>query len=233
MKILAISDVHANENQGLYDYLKKNNLDLIIVSGDITNFGPLEFVKYFLNKLSAYGTTVLAIPGNCDPEEVKREIDSSNAINIHNDVFEYKNLVIYGFGGSNPTPFDTPGEMDEDTLYKSIKSLMDSRDIEVVKKATDDFAHGKIPILITHAPPKDTDSDKIENGAHVGSESVKKIIEEYAPRINLCGHIHEAKAFDMIDDTTIANPGMLENGYGTLIEIDDDNNIIANFVKLE
>ena len=51
------------------------------------------------------------------------------------------------------------------------------------------------------------------------SESVRKIIEEYQPRLNLCGHIHEARAFDMIDNTVVVNPGILEEGFACLIEI--------------
>ena len=233
MNILAISDVHAKENQGLYDYLEKNNIDIIIITGDITNFGPLEFVDEFFDKLSKFNIMTIAIPGNCDPDGVVGKIDDFGAISCHNDVIEHWNLVFYGFGGSNPTPFDTPGEMDEETLYNSIKSVMDSKDINLVKQGNGAFPHGKISILLTHAPPKDTECDKIEDGAHVGSESIRKIIEEYQPRLNLCGHIHEARAFDMIGNTVVANPGMLEHGYGTLLEIDDNNNVVVNFVELK
>jgi len=233
LNILAISDIHAKEHEGLYNYLEKNNIDLLIISGDISNFGPLEFVNEFLNKLASYGPTIIAIPGNCDPNGVVEKIDESAAICAHDDVIEYENVVIYGFGGSNPTPFDTPCEFDEKTLYNSIKSVMESKDINSVKESTDKFPYGKIPILLSHAPPKDTEVDKIEEGVHVGSESVRKIIEEYQPRLNLCGHIHEARAFDMIEGTVISNPGMLEHGYGSLIEIDMNNNVIANFVELK
>jgi len=233
LNILAISDIHAKEYEGIYNYLEKNNIDLLIISGDITNFGPLEFVGDFLNKLASYGPTIIAIPGNCDPEGVVEKIDESAAICVHEDVIEYGNLVIYGFGGSNPTPFDTPFEFDEETLYNSIKSVMESRDIDSIKKSTDNFPHGKISILLTHAPPNDTEVDKIDDDVHVGSESVKRIIEEYQPRLNLCGHIHEARAFDMVGGTVTANPGMFEDGYGCLIEIDVNNNVIANFVELE
>ena len=233
MNILAISDVHAKENSGLYDYLEKNDIDILIISGDITNFGPLEFVEEFFDKLAKFDIMTIAIPGNCDPEGVVEKIDESDAICLHNFVLENGNIVCYGFGGSNPTPFNTPGEMDEKTLYNSIKSVMDSKEIDSVKEHSDKFPYGKIPILVTHAPPKDTACDKIEDGAHVGSESVRKIIEEYKPRLNLCGHIHEARSFDMIGDTVIANPGMLENGFGCLIELDDNNNVIANFVELK
>jgi uncharacterized protein len=233
LNILAISDIHGNEHKGLYTYLSKNKIDLLIISGDITNFGPLEFVENFLNKLSKYVNIVLAIPGNCDPKEVKNKIDDSEAISIHDDVFEYNNLVFYGFGCSNPTPFDTPGEMDEDTLYESIKRIFDLKDINSVKKPTENFPYGKIPVLVTHAPPKNTEADKIKDGTHVGSESVREIIEEYQPRLNICGHIHEARAFDMIDKTIIINPGMLSDGYGCLIEIDNNNNVISNFINFD
>ncbi|RBQ23672.1 3',5'-cyclic adenosine monophosphate phosphodiesterase CpdA [Candidatus Methanobinarius endosymbioticus] len=233
MNILAISDVHGAEQKGLYDYLSKNKMDLLIISGDITDFGPLEFVGDFLNKLSKYINILLAVPGNCDPVEVKNKIDESAAICIHEDVIEYGNVVMYGFGGSNPTPFDTPGEMDEDTLYNSIKKIIDSKSIESIKKPSENFPYGKVSILITHAPPKNTETDKISSGAHVGSESIRRIIKEYNPRINICGHIHEARAFDILDETTIINPGALSDGYGCLIEIDDNNNVIGNFVELK
>lgn len=232
MNILAISDVHGNENNKLYSYLNDNKIDLLIVSGDITNFGPVDFVEYFINKLSEYGTEIFAIPGNCDPDDVERKIIDSNAVCIHNTVIEYENLVLYGFGGSNPTPFDTPGEFDEDTFYKSIKAVLESKNIDSVKEPTDEFPHGKIPILVTHAPPKDTEADKIADGSHVGSEAIRRIIEEYKPSLNICGHIHEAMSMDMLGDTVIINPGMLEEGHGCLIEVDKNNNIIANFVKL-
>lgn len=232
MNILAISDIHSNENDGLYDYLDKNNVDILIISGDITNFGPVKFVKIFLNKLSEYVNVILAIPGNCDPKEVEKKIDESKAICIHDNAIEYDNIVMYGFGGSNPTPFNTPGEMDENILYDSIKNVLDSKNIESIKISSENFPHGKISILITHAPPKDTEADKISGGDHVGSESIRKIIEEYKPRLNICGHIHEARAFDMLDETIVINPGTLSDGYGCLIEIDDNNNVITNFVTL-
>lgn len=84
LNILAISDVHGNENNKLYSYLNDNKIDLLIVSGDITNFGPVDFVEYFINKLSEYGTEIFAIPGNCDPDGVERKIIDSNAVCIHN-----------------------------------------------------------------------------------------------------------------------------------------------------
>ena len=38
-KILAISDVHGEENENLYTYLNNNDIDLVLILGDITDFG--------------------------------------------------------------------------------------------------------------------------------------------------------------------------------------------------
>lgn len=229
MNILAISDIHGNEFEGLYRYLENNKIDLLIISGDITNFGPSYFAEDFLNNISKYVNLTVAIPGNCDPKEIIEKINDSKAICAHNNIVEYGNLIIYGFGGSNPTPFDTPLEFDEETIYDSIKSIINSKkNIELNNNFKDE-----IEILLTHAPPYDTETDKIEDGSHVGSKSVRRIIDEFQPRVNLCGHIHEARAIDMIGNTVVINPGILENGYGCLMEVDENKNIIADFVKLE
>ncbi len=49
---------------------------------------------------------------------------------------------------------------------------------------------GKI-ILVSHAPPKNTNLDIISTNEHVGSDAIRKIIEERQPYVVLSGHIHE------------------------------------------
>ena len=58
-KILAISDVHGEENENLYAYLNNNDIDLVLVLGDITDFGPLEFASEFLDKVADCGVDVI------------------------------------------------------------------------------------------------------------------------------------------------------------------------------
>ena len=50
MKILAISDVHGEDNENLYKYLNNNDIDIVIITGDITNFGPLNLLMNLLAK---------------------------------------------------------------------------------------------------------------------------------------------------------------------------------------
>jgi len=218
MKILQISDVHSENNLKFNKYLDENDIDLLIISGDITNFGPPEFAKSFLNEIFLKGIPIIAIPGNCDTEESIDSIKESNAIFAHNKVISFNGITIYSFGGSNPTPFNTPFEFSEDELYDSIHNLI-SKKTSIKLKNFEDKSEN-IKILLTHAPPFDSDGDRIEDGSHVGSSSIRKIIEEFNPDLNLCGHIHEGKSISKINNTIVANPGMLKNNHGILINTD-------------
>lgn len=226
-KILAISDAHGEENENLYTYLNNNDIDLVIILGDITNFGPLEFVGTFINKIADCGVEVVAIPGNCDPEGICNAIDDVSFC-LHKNVIAYEDAILFGFGGSNPTPFDTPGEMDDDEIYNQVYDLLD----EYEKVHNSEVP--KVKILVTHAPPLNTGADRIESGDHVGSSAIQKSIQEFEPHINLCGHIHEAKSISKIGKTTdVANPGMLKDNGAILIDIKDGSNYDLSLISLD
>ncbi len=210
MKILAVSDIHG-DHKNIMEHLKKNRADLIVVSGDITHFGPAELGEEILNDISSFDVPVVAIPGNCDPEDIHGKIENSRAINIHCRGVIIKDIGICGFGGSNPTPFNTPLEFEEVQIY------------DQASKVVEGISKEKTTLFVTHTPPYGTKADKLPSGGHAGSTSIRKIIEEYQPTVNLCGHIHESRGIDRIGKTTIANPGELSYGYGCLINIDDDD----------
>lgn len=217
MKILAVSDIHGKYMK-IIEYLKENNVDLIILTGDITHFGPPELAEEIINEISSFDIPVLAIPGNCDPINLYGNIDNSNAINIHSRSVTIKNIGICGFGGSNPTPFNTPLEFDEVEIYDEARKAMES------------IKNHKVTLFITHAPPIGTKTDILPSGDHVGSESIRRVIEEFQPTINICGHIHESRAMDEVGETKVVNPGMLSEGYACMINIDDsdENDIKVN-----
>lgn len=222
MKILAVSDLHGNCKK-ILDYLKNNRVDLIIISGDITNFGPPELGEEILNEISSFNAPVLTIPGNCDPEQIHGAIENSNAINLQGRSMVIRDIGICGFGGSNPTPFKTPLEFEEVQIYEQVKKVMD----EVSKE--------NITILVTHAPPYETRADVLPSGEHAGSTSIRKIVDEYQPSLNLCGHIHESMTVDQVGRTTVVNPGALAMGHGGLIQVgnrEDDDSIEVEIIEL-
>ena len=228
MKILAISDVHSQDNENLYAYLNNNDINLVLITGDITDFGPLEFVGEFIGKIADCDCDVIAIPGNCDPNGICNAIKEAGAFCLHNEIVAYGDAILFGFGGSNPTPFDTPGEMDDDKIYASVYDLMANYDYVYNTEVP------KIKILVTHAPPFNTDADRMENGEHVGSQGIQKSIHEFQPQINVCGHIHEAKSISKIGNTTdVANPGMLKDNGAVLIDIIDGENYELSIISLD
>lgn len=226
MKILVISDVHGEENDNLINYLKENKIELVLISGDLTNFGPLSFVEGFISKIDDCGCDVIAIPGNCDPAGICNAINESDGICLHNSIIGYEDAVLFGFGGSNPTPFDTPGEMDDDKIYGAVYELLAEYDYI----SNDNVP--KVRILLTHAPPYNTKADLTSSGDHVGSQGVKKSIHEFQPEICVCGHIHEAKSIDKVGKTIVANPGMLKDDGAVLITIDEDVNHNVELISL-
>ncbi|MEE0489038.1 metallophosphoesterase family protein [Methanosphaera stadtmanae] len=209
MKILVLTDIHGSPDK-IFNYLDNNSVDSIIITGDITDFGPEDYFVEILNKFSNYAN-VYALQGNCDPANSPDLLDKSNITNIHDNVSNIDEMIILGFGGSNPTPFDTPNEFSEEILY------------EKLSKFNNQLSSDSFTILVTHAPPYDTNADKIESGVHVGSKSIRKIIEETQPTLNLCGHVHESIGQDIIGKTTIINPGDAGNGHACLIELSKED----------
>jgi Icc-related predicted phosphoesterase len=223
MKILMITDIHSNPDN-IYNYLDDNNVDEIIITGDVTEFGPDSLFVDTLNKFSEYAR-VHALFGNCDPKNSSDLLDKSNAINIHDNISNIGEIQLVGFGGSNPTPFDTPNEYADEILYEKLSNYKDVL-------SSDSFT-----ILVTHAPPLDTNADKIESGAHVGSEGIRKVIEETQPTLNVCGHVHESVGQDTIGNTVIVNPGDANSGHACLIELSDEDienkNVTIELIKIE
>ena len=220
MKFLVITDIHSNPDK-IYAYLDENPVDEIIITGDVTEFGPEELFVDTLNKFSQYAN-VHALHGNCDPKNASQLLDEADVTSIHDNISNIGDIRLVGFGGSNPTPFDTPNEYSDEELYDNLNKYSDT-----LKK--DDFT-----ILVTHAPPLDTNADRIPAGEHVGSCAVRKIIEETQPTLNVCGHIHESVGKDTIGDTVVINPGDASSGHACIIELtqeDIDNKAETNIYE--
>ncbi len=174
--------------------------------------------------------------GNDDDQWVVHAIEENQTQQLINPeervvmVDELHPMVSLGF--SNPTPWDTPRETDEDTLRELIEKTV---------KGIDDY---KNVIFNFHAPPKDctldlapmldTSTDPptpvVKAGQSimigVGSDAVREAIEKYQPLLALVGHIHESRGVAKIGRTTVVNPGS-EYGEGMLrgaiINLQDGN----------
>ncbi|WP_457615047.1 metallophosphoesterase [Methanopyrus sp.] len=194
---IATADFHGDVKKAerVAEKAADEDADVIFVAGDVSDFNledPAQVAEEIVDVLKEHGQEIMAVPGNCDTPEVVRVLDTSG-VSVHLKVKHIGRYDVVGMGGSNPTPFDTPLEFEEDVIESRLRELMNSA--------------GEPVILLTHAPPKDTSVDKIEAGDHVGSEAVRKIVEEFQPKLHICAHIHEAAGEDELGNTRVINPG--------------------------
>ena len=211
MKILCIADIHGDDDGIVFarNYAIDNNVDYIFLMGDYSvGFKDpkqnLADAEYALDLLCD-DAKLYALPGNCDQPGVV-DIIRKHGISLHEQVAEIDGVSFIGLGGSNPTPSGTPTEYPEEEIYKKLTQLL--------TKAKSDKK-----VLITHFPPHNTKCDRVPSGAHVGSVSLRRIIEEKQPFACICSHIHEsAGAEDTIGTTKIVNVGMLSHKNAVVIE---------------
>ncbi len=199
INILSFGDIHEDTQNFQRLETELRNSDIIIISGDLTNYHGKSHAKSVIDEIKKFNNNVFAQPGNLDQSEVNDYL-SAEKINLHGKGFIYKEIGIFGVGGSNITPFNTPTEFSEDDIS------------QLLYKGYEDVKKCKIKIMVPHAPPKDTTVDLVPSGMHVGSQSVRDFIEKNNPDICICGHIHEGRGEDRIGKTKIVNAGMFKDG---------------------
>jgi len=128
MKILAVADIHGAQYRLnlVLKNIERYSPDLVAVCGDITQFGPGELAKNFLNQIPV---DTVAVTGNIDPPDVKKGIDESKATKIELKKVVKKGIPFVGVSGINPNHF---------------KILKDKK---LVDKQT---------VIVTHIPPYET-----------------------------------------------------------------------------
>ncbi|ARM75014.1 hypothetical protein B6F84_02530 [Acidianus manzaensis] len=180
----------------------------------VRNWIKIAEEKYKDNKIPIYVNL-----GNDDPEYLFDVIEESDIMTkAEGKVLQIEKYEMISFGYVNPTPWNTPREMPEEKLY------------EALKKEVSKLSDTSMAIYNFHAPPYGSNLDNaplldnnlkpvVKGGelvfTHVGSTSVRKVIEETQPLLGLHGHIHESRGFDKIGRTIVLNPGS-EYGEGIL-----------------
>ena len=199
-KILAAGDIHGDSRQAtkLAKQATEEKVDLVILSGDITNFD--QPTRNLIAPFKKHGHKVLLIPGNHDSFATADFLAEFYGVkNIHGYSVMYEKIGIFGCGGANIGVEGLREDEIFDTLkqgFKKIKSLD--------KK-----------IMVTHVHPSNT---KIERFTQFfpGSEGVEKAVKKFKPDILLCSHVHEAEGIEeILGNTKVINVGK----KGKIIEI--------------
>jgi len=198
MKLLIFSDIHSDARA--LERLTAIEADYYFCAGDLVNWARgLDAMGEILKKRA---DRVYVMPGNHETaSQVSGFCARFGFHDFHEKRMEIEGFEVIGFGYSNPTPFDTPGEYSEEEIERRLHA----------------FDGLKPMIAICHAPPYGTMLDRITNLKHGGSRSVREFLQREKPRYFFCGHIHEAAgAQEMLGETSAMNVG--KKGY--LLDLD-------------
>jgi Icc-related predicted phosphoesterase len=174
MKLLIFSDIH-NDRRAL-EKLMNMDADAYVAAGDLVSWGKGLDEMGELMRRHAGKTYVL--PGNHESAAATAALcERFGFHDLHGRSEMMNGYQVAGLGYSAPTPFHTPGEYSEQELAAHLAP----------------FAGLKPLVLICHCPPKGTALDRVREGLHAGSQSVREFIEQQQPEYFFCGHIHETE----------------------------------------
>ena len=206
MRIIALTDVHGSYDKMLTILSSETGYDAIVIGGDLTTHGTPREAEDAVKKLMSFGKPVFVVAGNMDPPAIEETFDRLGvSINARGVILN--GVGFFGVSASPETPFHTPYEISEE---------------EIERRADEGWKHARAAtrkVFVPHAPPVDTKLDKVLAGRHVGSTAVRAFVEKHQPDVLICGHIHEARATDILGKTKMVNCGPAGKGCYAIIEL--------------
>lgn len=203
--VCVISDTH-----GEHIRLNIPKCDILIHCGDLTNMGASHEIRNYNNWVANLVDTGIVgksiiIPGNHDfgfqDRKALSKLDAKDVdYIIENDFVEVFGLKIWGCSWV-PTFGRWAFMASENKLFSDIYS----------KIPVD------IDILVCHGPPRGI-LDNNHFNQQCGSFAMKELIDtkKINPRYYFCGHIHESRGINRINDIIFANAAIMDKNYRPL-----------------
>ena len=207
MNVLLISDIHGSADCFDFVLSEAGKADLVLISGDITDFGDEPEVAALLAPILSTGAPIAAVSGNCDREGVRNYLRRTG-LSVEGICRSEGELRLVGSGGGLRRKGFTPFEPTEEELEETLQA------------AISDCECSDSPIIVlTHTPPRGTDAD-LRLASHVGSFAFRELLDQVQPLLWIAGHIHEARSVSRKGSTLLINPGSLKEGSYAVVEIE-------------
>lgn len=199
MKILAVSDVHADRQfmQRMAQKGAEEKVDLVVLAGDIFNFD--QWAEGLIAPFKEKGLEVSIVPGNHEGmAEIYTLAEKYKLHNLHGNFLIKGDVGIFGCGYADISHHQLTEEEFLDTLLKAHEKVK----------------HLKKKVMVTHVQP--SESILGLHNPQWGSSGVRKAVEQLQPDIHICGHVHETHGIeDKIGRTRCINVGKT----GKVIEV--------------
>jgi uncharacterized protein len=198
-----------------------------------------EWLGLIRERLTPKKIPVVVNVGNDDTDATLDLIEAERPENMlvpEGRVISAGPYEIFGCGYANMTPWHCPRDLEEVDLQK------------VLDRTRGQIGNPRRTILDIHAPPFGTKLDmapqldpefkpQVVAGNmimhHVGSTSVRELIESVKPMAGLHGHIHESREADVVAGVPVFNPGSAYFSgqlQGLLVDFEDDHVLSHLFV---
>ena len=190
-RLLCFSDVHSNHRAARALVQRAPKAEIVVGAGDFCDMR--RGLDRTIGILSAIDTPTVLVPGNAESaDELRTACANWNAAHVlHGNEATVGGVSFYGIGGGIPvTPF---GAWSWDHTETQAADLLAECPNEAV--------------LVSHSPPNNC-VDQDSSGRHLGSTSIRDAIQRTAPRLVVCGHIHDSwTQTGIIGETTVLNAG--------------------------
>lgn len=200
LDVLGLVDLHWTGSNEL-KLPDLQGLDLVLLGGDLTNYGDLAKTRRLLAPFLDAVPRVLAVCGNTDRLE-SEELLAELGIALDRRAVEIAGVRFVGLSGGLPFG-GCPYERSEEDFARACRTALDAANAITGAGST---------VLLTHQPPYGTRCDWTR-GRHAGSHAVRAFVEELKPDLVLCGHIHEARGCDQLGPSMVLNPGPWMRGH--------------------
>jgi uncharacterized protein len=190
VKLLAFSDLHRDLDQAARLVEMSADADVVIGAGDFASVH--EGLEETIEALAEITAPTVLVPGNNETDEALRAASAvwRSATVLHGGGMTIDGVEFFGLGAGVPlTPWEWSFDLDDDDAMTMLSLCP------------------RNAVLVLHSPPRGH-CDSNGSGDHFGSPALLRTIEEKAPRLAVCGHIHESWGCEStIGETPVRNLG--------------------------
>ncbi|RMH25311.1 MAG: serine/threonine protein phosphatase [Planctomycetota bacterium] len=191
MKILCVSDLHADLEACRSVTERSRSADVVVLAGDFARQHRL--LGETIGVLRDMTVPCVLVPGNNErPDDLHAACEGwASAHVLHSAGTVIDGVPFFGLGAGVPvTPF---GSWSFDLTEDEARALLADCPVDGV--------------LVSHSPPKGH-GDRTSDGRSVGSVAVMETIERCRPKLVVCGHVHDSWGSDTTaGPTRILNAG--------------------------
>jgi len=205
MKLLGLTDLHGATNVLERILTKVGQVDLVLLGGDVTNFGTPDEAEALVATIRSAGLRVLAVAGNCDSAAIDARLVKLG-VSLSGRGVTVGPLGLHGLPAMPPWL---------DRMYHFSEPEL----ADLLAVGHDQIAGAARHAVLSHAPPRAERIDRTRRGQHVGSTALREFIDRTQPELVGCGHIHEARGVETLGRTTVVNCGAAVAGAYALIDL--------------